>query len=246
VGPNGAGKTTAMRIALGLAAPSGGSCRVRGRAAGALESFGAHPRRALRDHLRVLCAASALPEARADAVLEEVGLRAVARRPAGECSLGMRRRLSLAGALLTEPDLLVLDEPADGLDPDAQAWLRAALRSHASAGGAVLLSSHALGEVERVADRVVVLAAGRVAAAGTPAELDAPATRVRAGDLAALAAALAARGRAVARDGDALVVAGTTPAEVGEIALAAGVALAELREEGGLEALYARATRAAP
>lgn len=177
LGPNGAGKTTTTRMILGLAAPDRGEAVIHGkpyrsllrpaRMVGAvLDSGGLHPGRTGRDHLRIAAAQIDIPPARIDAVIDEVGLRSAADRRVAGYSLGMRQRVALAAALLGEPSILVLDEPANGLDPAGMHWLRGLIRSFADAGGAVLLSSHVLSEVALVADDIVVIAEGRVAAAG--------------------------------------------------------------------------------
>jgi ABC-2 type transport system ATP-binding protein len=175
VGPNGAGKSTTLRMILGLTQPSGGSATVGGRpyrelgdptrtVGAVLESNDFHPARSGRDHLRVLAAQAAVDTARVDDLLGVVGLADHARRVVGSYSLGMRQRLGLAGALLGEPSVLVLDEPANGLDPTGIHWLRRLLRDFAAQGGTVLVSSHLLSELARTIDRVLVLVDGRVRA----------------------------------------------------------------------------------
>jgi ABC-2 type transport system ATP-binding protein len=178
LGPNGAGKTTTLRMLLGLVEPGGGAARI-GReryrdldrpvlTVGALlEEGGAHEGRTGRDHLRVLCRAAGLPLARADEVLDMVGLGRVGGRRVGGYSLGMRQRLGVAAALLGDPQVLVLDEPGNGLDPAGIRWTRDLLRALAASGRTVLVSSHQLAEVEQLADDLVVIAAGRVVASGT-------------------------------------------------------------------------------
>jgi ABC-2 type transport system ATP-binding protein len=178
LGPNGAGKTTTLRMLLGLAAPSDGVARI-GRSrygeierpvltvGAVLEASGVHEGRAGRDHLRVLCRAAGLPLARADEVLDAVGLARVGGRPVGGYSLGMRQRLGVAAALLGDPQVLILDEPGNGLDPAGIRWTRDLLRALAASGRTVLVSSHQLAEVEQLADDLVVIAAGRVVASGT-------------------------------------------------------------------------------
>lgn len=177
LGPNGAGKTTTTRMILGLAAADSGEALIHGqsyrglnrpaRTIGAvLDSGGLHPGRTGRDHLRIAAAQIGAPAARIEAVLDDVGLRSAANRRIAGYSLGMRQRVALASALLGEPSILVLDEPANGLDPAGMHWLRELIRSFADAGGAVLLSSHVLSEVALVADDIVVIAQGRVAANG--------------------------------------------------------------------------------
>jgi ABC-2 type transport system ATP-binding protein len=177
LGPNGAGKTTTLRMLLGLVTPSAGVARI-GRSrygeierpvliVGALlEASGAHEGRTGRDHLRVLCRAAGLPLSRADEVLDAVGLARVGGRPVRGYSLGMRQRLGVAAALLGDPQVLILDEPGNGLDPAGIRWTRDLLRALAASGRTVLVSSHQLAEVEQLADDLVVIAAGRVMASG--------------------------------------------------------------------------------
>ena len=182
LGPNGAGKTTTLRMLLGLVAPTAGSATIDGqpyrdldepiRHIGAvLEASSFHPGRRAREHLRVLAATAGLPDDRVDEVLADVALTGVARRRVGGFSLGMRQRLGLAAALLGEPEILVLDEPTNGLDPEGVRWLRDFVRGYAAAGRTVLVSSHLLAEVAQTVDEVVVLVAGRLVAHAPLAEL---------------------------------------------------------------------------
>jgi ABC-2 type transport system ATP-binding protein len=177
LGPNGAGKTTTIRMILGLASADRGEALIHGRPyrdldrparliGAVLDSGGLHPGRSGRDHLRIAASQLGVPRERIATVLEEVGLTPAADRRVAGYSLGMRQRLALAAALLGEPSILVLDEPANGLDPAGMHWLRQLIRSFADAGGSVLLSSHVLSEVALVADDFVVIAEGRVAASG--------------------------------------------------------------------------------
>jgi ABC-2 type transport system ATP-binding protein len=177
LGPNGAGKSTTLRALLGLTSPTAGEATFDGvpyvrladpaRTVGAmLESDPFHPGRSGRDHLRVLATASGIAPGRVDEVLELVGLAGDARRVAGGYSLGMRQRLGLAAALLGDPAALVLDEPANGLDPLGIRWLRDLLRAHAARGVTVLVSSHLLSEVALIAEHVVVIHRGRLLTAG--------------------------------------------------------------------------------
>jgi ABC-2 type transport system ATP-binding protein len=171
LGPNGAGKTTTLRMLLGLIRPDAGTAVIAGkpypdlaspaRTVGALLDAAAHPGRSGRDHLRVLAAAAGIPQDRAGQLLATVGLQHAARQRAGGYSLGMRQRLGLAAALLGDPTVLVLDEPANGLDPQGIRWLRDLLRSLAAEGRAVLVSSHILAEVAQTADDVVIIHHGR-------------------------------------------------------------------------------------
>ena len=182
LGPNGAGKTTTLRLLLGLIEPTAGEALVFGRryrdldrpsrnVGAVLESGDFHPGRKGRDHLRALALAAELPESRVDEVLELVELNGAARRRVSGYSLGMRQRLGLAGALLGNPDLLVLDEPANGLDPEGMHWLRGFLRGFADQGRTVLISSHVLAEVAQTVDQIIVINRGRIVATDPLAEL---------------------------------------------------------------------------
>jgi ABC-2 type transport system ATP-binding protein len=177
LGPNGSGKTTTLRITLGLVQATAGEALIGGarydhltrprRVVGAaLESTGFHPGRKARDHLRVLAAADEIPGRRVDEVLDLAGLTSSARRPVRQFSLGMRQRLGLAAAMLGDPEVLILDEPANGLDPAGIAWLRDTLRDLAREGRTVVVASHALGEVTRTVDHVVIVSAGELRFAG--------------------------------------------------------------------------------
>jgi len=182
LGPNGSGKTTTLRIVLGLVQPSAGEALIGGvrysrldrprRSVGAmLESAGFHPGRRARDHLRVLAAADGIPARRVDEVLDRAGLTAAASRPVRQFSLGMRQRLGLAAALLGDPEVLILDEPANGLDPGGIAWLRGTLRGLAAEGRTIVIASHELGEVTRTADHIVIVSAGELRFAGPLADI---------------------------------------------------------------------------
>ncbi|RIQ11769.1 ABC transporter ATP-binding protein [Jiangella rhizosphaerae] len=177
LGPNGAGKSSTLRILLGLDRPTSGTALVDGRPyhelrrplcviGSVLDGSGAHRSRSARQHLTWLARSNGIPRRRVGEVLEQVGLAGAARVRAGRLSLGMGQRLGLAAALLGDPAALVLDEPVNGLDPEGIRWIRGLLRSHADAGGTVLLSSHLMAEVAELADDLVVIAAGRVVAAG--------------------------------------------------------------------------------
>ena len=252
LGPNGAGKTTTLRALLGLVHPTSGTATIGGRQYGdipapitvvgaALESSSFHPGRSARNHLRVLCTAAGLPMSRVDETLTTVGLADVARRKMRTYSLGMRQRLSLAAALLGDPRVLMLDEPANGLDPEGIRWLRTFLRTLADDGRTVLVSSHQLHEVEEIADRVVILNHGRLVTSGSIAELTAGTDRVIVRSPAANALRRAIPGPAsVEQTGpDALVIRGATTAEVGHHAFIAGVELHELRGDRlALEELF--------
>ena len=182
LGPNGAGKTTTLRMVLGLVTPTAGTATVDGqayreltnpaRSVGAvLEGGNFHPGRSGRDHLRVLATAAGIPSRRADELLEMVGIADVAERRVGTYSQGMRQRLGLAAALLGDPQALILDEPANGLDPQGIRWLRDLLRSLARGGRAVLVSSHVLSEVAQTVDQVVIIDQGRLRAQAPLADL---------------------------------------------------------------------------
>ncbi len=183
LGPNGAGKTTTLRSLLGLVTPDSGEALVNGQryaslshplneVGAVLEATSFHPGRTARDHLRILTTAAGLPAGRPDEALEQVGLADAARKRVGGFSLGMRQRLALAGALLGQPKIFILDEPANGLDPAGIQWLRGFLRHLArDTGAAVLVSSHVLAEVEQTVDNVVIIAKGRMIRQGTLAEL---------------------------------------------------------------------------
>jgi ABC-2 type transport system ATP-binding protein len=176
VGPNGAGKTTTLRLLLGLAEPTGGEALVFGRryrnldqparrVGAVLESNDFHPARSGRDHLRALALVAGLPRSRVEEALALVELAPAANRRVKTYSLGMRRRLGLAAALLGDPELLVLDEPANGLDPAGVHWLRTFLRDFAESGGTVLVSSHVLAEIAQTVDEVLIVNRGRLVAA---------------------------------------------------------------------------------
>jgi ABC-2 type transport system ATP-binding protein len=243
LGPNGAGKTTTMRALLGLLRPSGGEALVEGRSpiemkeplrtiGAALEATAFHPGRSGRNHLRALAAAARIPAARTEQVLEMVELSGAAERRVKGYSLGMRQRLALAAALLGEPRILILDEPANGLDPQGMRWLRDLLREQAAEGRTVLISSHLLSEVAQTADELVMIHGGKLVAQTTLAEFTAGGgsqIRVRASRLDELAASLAEQGADVARDGnEVLLVSGVAGKQIGDLALARGIAIYEL------------------
>ena len=243
LGPNGAGKTTTMRVLLGLAAPTLGETYVLGspyvelerplrRVGASLEVTGFHPGRTARNHLRVLAFQGGLDTARVDPALEATGMSGFASQRVGGFSSGMKQRLALSAALLGEPDVLVLDEPANGLDPAGVAWLRAFLRSFASAGGAALISSHILAEVAEVADRVVVIDGGRKLHEGPTGDLTAGSVVVvRSPEAPRLRTALEADGATVTETDGALEVNGLAIERVGELAAQDGLTLHELRTQ---------------
>ena len=253
LGPNGAGKTTTLRMILDLVQPTAGTATIDGvpyrnlhqpvRVVGAaLEATNFHPGRTGRDHLRVIAATAGIPNSRVDEMLELVGIPAAARKRAGGYSMGMRQRLGLATALLGDPKVLVLDEPANGLDPEGIRWLRSFLRALASSGKTILVSSHMLQEVEQTVDEVVIISNGRLVKQGTMSELHGSATSlVRTSDPARMAGAL--------RVSDVLATPGTEPGTlnvesddlrlIGDVALAAGLPIWELRTVStDLEAMF--------
>jgi ABC-2 type transport system ATP-binding protein len=244
LGPNGAGKSTTLRIVLGLVAPTDGTASVLGmpyaslddpaRTVGAvLETQSFNPLRSGRNHLRTIATAAGIPLPRADEVLEQVGLAAAARRNAGKYSLGMRQRLALGAALLGEPKVLILDEPANGLDPQGIRWLRRFVRDFAAAGNAVLVSSHVLTEMAQLADEAIVIHRGRLVRQARVAELtnSAREIRVRTPMVDRLTAALRGEGYDVGANGDGdLHVTGVDAARIGTIAFEAGIPLFGLTE----------------
>jgi ABC-2 type transport system ATP-binding protein len=261
LGPNGAGKSTTLRAVLGLVRPSSGEARVEGSryarlgdplgtVGAVLEAHSFHPGRSGRNHLRVLATAAGVPVTRVDEVLAEVELTRAARRRTGTYSLGMRQRLSVAGALLGQPGLLVLDEPANGLDPEGIRWLRDFLRSFAAGGGTVLVSSHVLAEVAQIADEVVIIHRGRLVAQEPLAALTARSAGgsvARSPEADRLRERLAAEGIEAALAGDGELRAAAPPERVGEAAAAAGIVLHELRAEGAsLEEVFLELTTEEP
>jgi ABC-2 type transport system ATP-binding protein len=272
LGPNGAGKTTTLRMLLGLVAPTAGSALVNGVAyrdlpdptrtvGGVLEASGFHPARSARNHLRIIATVDGIDRARVDEVLGLVGLGTDGDRKVGEYSLGMRQRLELARALLGDPQVLILDEPANGLDPQGIAWMRGFLRWYAGQGRVVLVSSHLLAEASQTVDRVIILAHGRVVADGPLHELLQGATtnvRVRTPDAARLVAVLKEAASAGAGAGDhpptavrlegpdVVVAEGTTPEVVGPIMAGNGIVVYEMTSSGeSLEQLFFELTEGA-
>lgn len=259
LGPNGAGKTTTFRVLLGLAAPTSGSATVLGvpyrrladpphRVGAVLEVTDFNPGRTGRDHLRALALSAGISAARVGEVLSLVELSKVARKRVKGYSLGMRQRLGLAAALLGEPDILVLDEPANGLDPEGVRWLRDFLREFVADGRTVFVSSHVLAEVAQTVDRVVIINQGRLVVATTLAELTQRSTqtvRVRTPDVTRLQEVLATAGlEAVLLGDERLSVTRSSAAEVGEVAAANGIALHELVGEApSLEDIFLSITR---
>jgi len=258
LGPNGAGKTTTLRMLLGLVTPTSGQAVIWGkpyrdlgsrrrRVGAVLEASGFHPGRTVADHLRVRCAATGAARSRIGAVLAETGMGELAGRRAGGLSLGERQRLGLAGALLGEPEVLILDEPANGLDPAGVRWLRGFLRQLGEQGRTVLVSSHILAEVAQFADRAVVIDRGRLVSAGPVTELVKAARQavtVRTPRAEALRAALASEGAAVrAVAPDRLEVTGLGTEEVATLAAALGIPVFEMTADtGSLEEAFLRLT----
>jgi ABC-2 type transport system ATP-binding protein len=259
LGPNGAGKTTTLRILLGLARPDAGTALIDGQRYGDLpeprrtvgavvDSIGYDPGRTGRNHLRVVARAAGISPVRVGEVLEFVELDGAADRGVGGYSQGMRQRLALATALLGDPPVLVLDEPANGLDPAGITWLRNLLRGWASQGRTVLFSSHLLAEVETVADRIVIIDHGRVVRQGSAAELLSARSGVvvRATSLGELESLVARERWQVRREGlDGVVVEGVGAAEISRAAASGGIVLTELSAAGTsrrLEDLFMEAT----
>jgi ABC-2 type transport system ATP-binding protein len=255
LGPNGAGKTTTLRMLLGLVRPTSGSATIGGRTYGqilrpqrtvgaALEAASFHPGRTALNHLRLYAPQAGVTDARAAQVLDLVGLSAAADRRVGGFSLGMRQRLALATTLLGDPRVLLLDEPANGLDPEGIRWLRGFLRALAAEGRTVLVSSHVLSEVEQTVDDVVIIAHGRLAHASSLAELAGMArvqVRVVSPDAAGLAALVerSAWARTPAGDPRVAELLDVDAATVGAAAFAAGLELHELTSrDPGLEGLF--------
>lgn len=255
LGPNGAGKSTTMRIIVGLDRPTAGAALIRGvpyrelahpgRQVGTLiDSSGFHPGRTALQHLLILAEMLGTGPNRVDQVLDDVGLLADAGRRVGEYSLGMTRRLGLASALLGEPDILILDEPSNGLDPAGIRWLRDRLRSFAAGGGTVLVSSHVLGEIAQVADKILVIDHGRIIADTTVAAFTIdPVVIARSADPARLARVLRACGAMIDQQDDVLQIVGIAQDEVGLAAHHAGIALFALSSrEQTLEERFLRLT----
>jgi len=251
LGPNGSGKSTTMKILLDLASADQGSATIGGsryrelvdppRTVGViLEPNAFHPARSGRNHLRVLADGAGIPGGRIDELLRLVGLEDAADRMVGTYSLGMRQRLGLAAAVLGDPPVLVLDEPANGLDPEGIRWLRNLLRSRAANGNTVFVSSHLLAEVEHLADEVVVISHGRLVTTGAISDLRKVGTSVRTPSPEHLTAILEAADCAVQlRTDGSLLVSGLTTAEIGDRAFAGGISLHELSPHtGSLEDLF--------
>jgi ABC-2 type transport system ATP-binding protein len=257
LGPNGAGKSTTMRVMVGLTPPTSGTAQVSGRLFSDLPNPGLevgvlldasaqHAGRTGREILNIAARTMGLPRLRVEEMLDRVSLtEKEAERRVRNYSLGMRQRLGIAHALLGDPTVLILDEPANGLDPAGIRWMRDLLRSYADQGGTVLLSSHLLHEIEVIADDIVVIGNGKIVAQGTKNDLLAAAgTVVRSAAPSTLAHALELAGIASTLGPDGAVRTQAEAARVGEVALAAGVALTELRpaDGAGLEEMFLELT----
>ncbi|OBF53386.1 ABC transporter ATP-binding protein [Mycolicibacterium monacense] len=254
LGPNGAGKSTTMRMILGLDRPSAGTATVMGRpyrehrhplrTVGALlDARQVHPNRTARSHLRWIAASNRLPDKRVDEVLGMVGLADVAGKPAGAFSLGMSQRLGIAAALLGDPQVLLFDEPVNGLDPEGIRWIRTLMRDLAGEGRTVFVSSHLLAEMAHTADRLLVIGRGRLIAATTVGDfvnragLDT--VRVRTPDRDRLCDALTAAGLSTTVEDSAVLVHGASTEQVGELAARTGATLHELSiQRASLEEAY--------
>ena len=253
LGPNGAGKTTTLRMILDLVRPTSGSVTILGsryrdlrapaaRVGALLDASGFHPGRSGRNALRVIAFGAGVSDARVDETLEVVELTPAARRAVKGYSSGMKQRLALAAALLGDPEVLILDEPANGLDPEGMLWLRRFLRAQAAEGRTVVVSSHVLAEVEQTVNDVLIMSKGKLLVQGPIDGLTAstqPVVRVRSPQAQKLEAALRSAGAAVNRLDDALAVRGPSAAAVGDVAHAQGVAIHELlTEQANLEDLF--------
>ena len=260
LGPNGAGKTTTLRCLVGLVRQTSGTALVGGLpyaqlhqpstvVGAALEASGFHPARTALEHLRIRAAAVGLPTSACDSMLDFVGLSDAKNRKAGQFSLGMSQRLSLAMALLPDPSVLILDEPANGLDPAGIAWLRHFLRGLAAEGRTILVSSHLLAEVRQTVDDVVIIDKGRLIRSGPLRDVIGTdgIVRVVGPDLAALAVAIGQAGGTVAGAGSELTVTGMTAAQVGHVAWQQGVELHELTtDHAELEQVFLQLTTERP
>ncbi|MEU9058438.1 ATP-binding cassette domain-containing protein [Streptomyces sp. NPDC048430] len=255
LGPNGAGKSTTMRLVLGLDRPTAGTATIGGRpyaslgsplrrVGALLDAQAAHGSRTARDHLLALAVSNGIAESRADDVLEETGLAAVARRRIKTFSLGMRQRLGIAGALLGEPDVVMLDEPSNGLDPEGIIWIRELMRGMAREGRTVLVSSHLMNETSSFADHLIVLGRGRLLADLPMQEfLDSrgrPGARLRTTDATRLCEVLIRRGYTPVREDDGRwTIDGAKAEEVGTAAAVEGIPLLELIDlQPSLEEAY--------
>ena len=261
LGPNGAGKSTAMRLMVGLDNPTAGSVTIAGRpyaehanpmllVGALLDAKGVHPGRSARSHLRALAATHGIPDARVSEVLEMTGIAAVANKRVGGFSLGMGQRLGIAAAMLGDPEVLILDEPINGLDPDGVLWVRSLVRRLAAEGRTILLSSHLMSEMAQTADHIIVLGRGRVLADAPVSEFVSAGSRrtvrVASPDSARLATLLGAPHITITRGErpDTLMLDGIEAAQVGQVAASHGLVVHELSTaSGSLEDAYLRLTR---
>jgi ABC-2 type transport system ATP-binding protein len=259
LGPNGAGKTTTLRMVLNLVTPTAGTATIGGvryadlrdpirHVGGILEASAAHRGRTGLNHLRIICLSAGIPFGRADEVLEIVGLTPAAKRKFKGYSLGMRQRLGIAAALIGDPQVLILDEPANGLDPEGIRWMRDLLKSMAAQGRTILVSSHLLSEMEILADDLVIIAAGKLVTQGTVAQVvdsmaDTARVLVRSPEIDKLVAALGSDAHVVpAGDGD-VHVTGMDASAIGDAALEAGVPVHQLvTERPDLEEVFLKLT----
>jgi ABC-2 type transport system ATP-binding protein len=258
LGPNGAGKSTTMRMILGLDAPTGGHVDIDGqkyrqlhqplRKIGALlDAKWVHPNRSARAHLRWLAKSNKLSAKRVDEVLEQVGLTDVANRRAGGFSLGMSQRLGIAAALLGDPEILLFDEPVNGLDPEGILWIRRFMHRLADEGRTVFVSSHLLSEMALTAQELVVIGRGKLIAQCTTEEFVAKATEssvlVRSPQLAQLRSALGQKGASLRDEGESLYVSGMEIEDIGDLAATNGITLHELSpQRGSLEEAFIQLT----
>ncbi|MFI5695451.1 ATP-binding cassette domain-containing protein [Kribbella sp. NPDC051586] len=261
LGPNGAGKSTTMRMILGLDAPTEGVALVDGRpyadwpapltkVGALLDAKALHPRRTARNHLIAMARSNGIPVSRVDAVLSIVGLDPVTRKRAGQFSLGMGQRLGIAGALLGDPEVLMFDEPVNGLDPDGVRWVRELMRSLAAEGRTVFVSSHLMSEMQLTADQLVVIGRGRLIADAPVAEVIAGSSRSTVAvrvpdrqDLAVLRDRLAGEAERMDTDDNRLIVTGVSAERIGDLAHELGVRLHELHtERASLEEAYMELT----
>ena len=257
LGPNGAGKTTTLRMLLGLVRPTSGSATIGGQSysqirtpqrvvGSALEATNFHPGRSGRDHLRVMADTAGVDSKRVDEMLELVGIPAAARQRAGSYSMGMRQRLGLAAALLGDPQVLLLDEPANGLDPEGIRWLRMLLRHLSGQGKTILISSHMLSEVEQTVDDVVIIANGKLIREAAIGDLATDhVCTVRTSEPQRLIQALSTAGLQASEVDGSIQVIGTDLVRIGDVALQAGLPLYELKlNENDLEKLFFELTSA--
>jgi ABC-2 type transport system ATP-binding protein len=261
LGPNGAGKSTTMRMILGLDIPTEGTALIDGRPYAAwpqplakvgalLDAKALHPRRSARNHLVAMAQSNGIPVSRVDEVLSIVGLDSVTRKRAGQFSLGMGQRLGIAGALLGDPEVLMFDEPVNGLDPDGVRWVRRLMRSLAAEGRTVFVSSHLMSEMQLTADKLVVIGKGRLIADAPVAEVIAGSSRTTVvvrvphrADLVVLRDRLTAEAERVESADDRLILTGVAVERVGDLAHELGVRLHELHtEHASLEEAYMELT----